>query len=60
VCSSDLRDELLIFIQPKIINSTAPLDSPNAIESKRSTIMEETIRFGMPLDDVPKAKPYQK
>jgi len=54
------RDELLIFIQPKIINSTAPLDSPNTIESKRSTIMEETIRFGMPLDEVPKAKPYQK
>jgi len=54
------RDELLIFIQPKIINSTAALDSPNSIEAKRSTIMEETIRFGMPLQEVPKARPYEK
>lgn len=51
------RDELLIFIQPKIINSTAQLDSPNNIEARRSRIMEETIRFGMPLEDIPRALP---
>jgi general secretion pathway protein D len=54
------RDELLIFIQPKIINSTAHLDSPNSIEAKRSRIMEETLRFGVPLDQVPRAEPAGK
>jgi type II secretory pathway component GspD/PulD (secretin) len=54
------RDELLIFIQPKIINSKDHLDSPNAIEARRSQIMEETIRFGMPLDEVPRALPSDK
>lgn len=54
------RDELLIFIQPKIINSKDHLDSPNAIEARRSQIMEETIRFGMPLDEVPRALPSEK
>lgn len=54
------RDELLIFIQPKIINSKDHLDSPNAIEARRSQIMEETIRFGMPLDQVPRALPSDK
>lgn len=57
---STSRDELLIFIQPKIINSTAHLDSPNSIEAKRSRIMEETLRFGMPLEDVPRAQPAGK
>lgn len=54
------RDELLIFIQPKIINSKDHLDSPNAIEARRSQIMEETIRFGMPLNEVPRALPSDK
>ena len=54
------RDELLIFIQPKIINSKDHLGSPNAIEARRSQIMEETIRFGMPLDEVPRALPSDK
>ncbi|MEN3942489.1 secretin N-terminal domain-containing protein [Prosthecobacter sp. SYSU 5D2] len=54
------RDELLIFIQPKIINSTAQLDSPNHLEAQRSRIMEETIRFGLPVKDIPKAQPYGK
>jgi general secretion pathway protein D len=54
------RDELLIFIQPKIINSTAQLDSPNHLEAQRSRIMEETIRFGLPVKDIPKARPYGK
>jgi type II secretion system protein D len=51
------RDELLIFIQPKIINSKDHFDNPNGIEARRSQIMEETIRFGMPLDEVPRALP---
>ncbi|TDU66015.1 type II secretion system protein D [Prosthecobacter fusiformis] len=54
------RDELLIFIQPKIINSTAQLDSPNNIEARRSRIMEETLEFGMPLKDIPRALPADK
>jgi type II secretory pathway component HofQ len=52
------REELLIFIQPRIINSTDSLDSPNHIEASRSTILEETIRFGVPSGDIPRAKPY--
>ncbi len=54
------REELLIFIQPKIINSGDPLDSPNNIEAKRSHILEETIRFGMPVDEIPRALPAPK
>ncbi|HEY1084206.1 MAG TPA: secretin N-terminal domain-containing protein [Prosthecobacter sp.] len=57
---STTRDELLIFIQPKIINSTAHLDSPNSIEAKRSQIMEETIQFGNPAGDIPRAMPVGK
>lgn len=57
---STTRDELLIFIQPKIINSTAQLDSPNNIEARRSRIMDETLQFGMPLEDVPRAVPMGK
>jgi type II secretion system protein D len=52
------REELLIFIQPRIINSTDSLDSPNHIEASRSTILEETVRFGIPSGDIPRAKPY--
>jgi len=54
------RDELLIFIQPKIINSRKPLDSPNHIEARRTQIMEETMRFGIPLDQVPRAQPLRE
>ncbi len=57
---STSRDELLIFIQPKIINSKAHLDGPNSIEARRSTIMDETLRFGVPLEEVPRALPYGK
>jgi general secretion pathway protein D len=53
------REELLIFIQPRIINSTDSLDSPNHIEASRSTILEETIRFGIPSEDIPRARPYE-
>lgn len=53
----NLRDELLIFIQPKIINAKDALDSPNQLEAGRSTILEETIRFGMPIEDIPRALP---
>ncbi|MES2595495.1 MAG: secretin N-terminal domain-containing protein [Verrucomicrobiota bacterium] len=54
------RDELLIFIQPNIVNNRDPINSPNAIESRRAHIMEETMRFGMPLEEVPKATPYEE
>jgi type II secretion system protein D len=54
------RDELLIFIQPNIINNRDPLNSPNQIESRRTQIMEETIRFGMPIEDIPRALPAGK
>jgi len=54
------RDELLIFIQPNIVNNRDPLNSPNQIESRRTQIMEETIRFGMPIEDIPRALPAGK
>lgn len=54
------RDELLIFIQPNIVNSREPMNSPNQIESRRTQIMEETIRFGMPIEDIPRALPADK
>ncbi len=54
------RDELLIFIQPNIVNSREPANSPNQIESRRTQIMEETIRFGMPIEDIPRALPADK
>lgn len=53
------REELLIFIQPRIINSNESLDSPNHIEASRSTILDETIRFGIPSGDIPRARPYE-
>lgn len=40
------RNELLIFIQPQIISSTDPLSKPNALEVGRTSILEETLRFG--------------
>ena len=49
------REELLIFIQPNIINHRTPTDSPNHIERGRSALMDETIQFG-----VPRATSYQE
>jgi type II secretion system protein D len=54
------RDELLIFIQPNIVNNRDPANSPNQIESRRTQIMEETIRFGMPIEEIPRALPASK
>lgn len=51
------RDELLIFIQPNIVNGGQPGGDPNAIEARRTQLYEETIRYGMPLNDVPRALP---
>lgn len=51
---SMVREELLIFIQPNIINHRSPADSPNHIERGRSALMDETIQFG-----VPRATQYQ-
>lgn len=42
------RDELLIFIQPNIINPKSPSDSPNQIERGRSRLMDDTMQFGVP------------
>jgi general secretion pathway protein D len=47
------RDELLIFIQPNIINTKSPVDAPNHIERGRSRLMDDTIQFG-----VPRGRPY--
>lgn len=58
-----IREELLIFIQPHIIKGDN-LDSPNAIEARRTEIFQEAIDFANPppdyippLDDVPRALP---
>ena len=48
------REELLIFLQPHIISATDPLDKPNRIERGRSSILDDTIQFG-----VPRALPYE-
>ena len=47
------REELLIFIQPNIVNQHSPADAPNHIERGRSRLMDETLQFG-----VPRATPY--
>ncbi len=47
------REELLIFIQPNIINHRSPPDAPNHIERGRSRLMDDTLQFG-----VPRATPY--
>jgi type II secretion system protein D len=49
------REELLVFIQPRIIKSEDPLDMPNHIEAGRSTVIDEALDFGTRLQDVPKA-----
>ncbi len=48
------REELLIFIQPNIINRSSPPDAPNHIERGRSRLMDDTIQFG-----VPRGMPYE-
>lgn len=55
------RDELLIFIQPHIVRSEDPLDTPNNIESGRSQIYEESMQFGSPgLENIPRAIPVRE
>ena len=52
------REELLIFIQPRIVRSDDPLDTPNNIESGRSKVYEEAMQFGSPgLENIPRALP---
>ena len=56
------REELLIFIQPHIINPGDHLNTPNRIEAGRTSIMDETLNFGAPvgdvnLEDIPRALP---
>ncbi len=53
-----IREELLIFIQPHIISSTDPNDSPNRIEAGRSDLFQESMDFSNPpLEDIPRALP---
>ncbi|MFZ4767789.1 MAG: hypothetical protein ACOYMN_22810 [Roseimicrobium sp.] len=47
------REELLIFIQPKIIKSSDPLDLLNDIEAGRSRVFGESMRFA---NEIPEAK----
>lgn len=47
--------ELLIFMQPSMINSRDPFNHPNQIEAHRRQIMDETLRFSMPREPVPRA-----
>jgi hypothetical protein len=49
--------ELLIFMQPSMINSRDPFNHPNQIEAHRRQIMDETLRFSMPREPVPRALP---
>lgn len=53
------REELLVFIQPRIIRSGDPLDTPNHIEAGRSRVIDEAVDFGTRLEDVPKATRYR-
>jgi general secretion pathway protein D len=54
------REELLVFIQPRIIRSGDPLDMPNHIEAGRSRVIDEAMDFGTRLEDVPKATRYRE
>ncbi len=55
------RNELLIFIQPHIVRSEDPLDTPNNIESGRSKVYEESMQFGSPgLENIPRAIPVRE
>jgi general secretion pathway protein D len=51
------RNELLIFIQPQIISPRDPLSKPNALEVGRTSILEETLKFGGETRPVRKAIP---
>jgi type II secretion system protein D len=52
------REELLIFIQPRIVRSDDPLDTPNNIESVRSKVYDEAMQFASPgLENIPRALP---
>ena len=52
------REELLIFIQPRIVKSDDALDTSNNIESGRSQIYDESMQFGSPgLENIPRALP---
>lgn len=52
------REELLIFIQPRIVRSDDPLDTPNSIESTRSKVYDEAMQFASPgLENIPRALP---
>jgi len=52
------RDELLIFIQPRIVRAEDPLDTPNNIESGRSKVYDEAMKFASPdLENIPRALP---
>ena len=52
------REELLIFIQPRIVRSDDPLDTPNNIESGRSKVYDEAMKFSSPgLENIPRALP---
>jgi len=54
----NIREELLIFIQPHIIRSSDPLDGPNRIEAARTDLFHESMQFGSPgLEDIPRALP---
>jgi general secretion pathway protein D len=55
------RDELLIFIQPRIVHSDDALDTSNNVESGRSMIYDESMQFGSPgLEDIPRALPVRE
>ncbi|MCB1276624.1 secretin N-terminal domain-containing protein [Prosthecobacter sp.] len=55
------RDELLIFIQPRIVRSDDALDTPNNIESGRTAIYDESMQFGSPgLENIPRALPLRE
>jgi type II secretory pathway component GspD/PulD (secretin) len=52
------REELLIFIQPRIVRSEDPLDTPNNIESGRTKLYDEAMQFSSPeLENIPRALP---
>ena len=54
------REELLIFIQPRIVRSDDPLDTSNNIESGRSKVYDEAMQFASPgLENIPRAIPVR-
>lgn len=51
------REELLIFIQPKIVRSSDSLDLPNSIEAGRSKVLEAGLNFATEVPEVRRAEP---